>query len=176
MKNSKNILKSLWKFIIKIQMKGQVIPVSNEQYLELIEELDLHINNEIEELDKLDALAEKVTQENDGMPHASGTSDKVGNIAVKIVMKQHDINEIIDLLIDLRDEIIVQIKKLPIDEYDVLYKYYVVGMSLFDIADKRNKSDTWVKEKKKSGIRHIKINESDTYRKVLKILFQSDRK
>lgn len=150
--------------------------MTNEEYLELIEKLDLHISNELEELDKLDALAEKTTQENDGMPHAPGTSDKVGNISVKIVMKQQEINETIDLFIDLREEIINQIKKLHTDEYDVLYKYYVLNMSLFKIADKRNKSDTWVKDKKKSGIKHIKINETDTLKKVLKILSQSDRK
>ena len=142
----------------------------------MIEKLDLHIRNELEELDKLDALAEKVTQENDGMPHAPGTSDKVGNIAVKIVMKQQEINNTIDLFIDLRDEIINQIKKLHTDEYDVLYKYYVLNMNLADIAKTRKKSETWVKDNKKSGIKHLKINESDTYRKVLKILFQSDQK
>lgn len=144
--------------------------MSKEFYLELIEKLDLLITNELEELDKLNALALKVTQENDGMPHASGTSDKVGNVSVKIVMKQQEINNIIDLSIDLREEIIGQIRKLHKDEYDVLYKYYVLQMGIFDIADARKKSDRWVKDRKKEGIEHIEILESDTLKKILKLV------
>ena len=120
--------------------------MTKEFYLELIQKMDLLIVNEYEELEKLNSLAEKITQENDGMPHASGTSDKVGNTSVKIVMKQQEIAETISLCIDLRDEIIGQIKKLHKDEYDVLYKYYALDMGIFEIADVKIKSDSWVKK------------------------------
>ena len=144
--------------------------MTEEDYLELIQKLDLLISNELEELDRLNALAVKVTQENDGMPHAPGTSDKVGNAAVKITMKQQEINEIIDLSIDLREEIIGQIKKLHKDEYDVLYKYYVLDMSIFAIADARDKSDRWVKNIKRQGMQHIEIAKTETLEKVLNLL------
>ena len=144
--------------------------VTKEFYLELIGKLDLLITNEIEELDKLNALASKITQENDGMPHAPGTSDKVGNISVKIVMKKQEINDLIDLFIDLREEIKGQIRKLHKDEYDVLYKYYVLGMGIFNIADARNKSESWVKTIKKEGLKNIEINFTNTLKKILKLL------
>ena len=138
--------------------------------MELIEQLDLLITNELEELDKLNALAVKVTQENDGMPHASGTSNKVGNVSVKIVMKKQEINEMVDLFVDLKDEIKGQIRKLHKDEYDVLFKYYVLQMGIFKIAEVKKKSDTWVKNTKKRGIQNIEILQSDTLEKILKLV------
>lgn len=144
--------------------------MTKEFYLELIEQLDLLITNELEELDKLNALAVKVTQENDGMPHASGTSNKVGNVSVKIVMKKQEINEMVDLFVDLKDEIKGQIRKLHKDEYDVLFKYYVLQMGIFKIAEVKKKSDTWVKNTKKRGIQNIEILQSDTLEKILKLV------
>lgn len=150
--------------------------MTKEEYLELIQKLDLLILNELEELEKLNTLASKVTQANDGMPHAPGTSDKVGNGAIKIIEKQEEIDEIISLSIDLRKEIIGQIRKLHKDEYDVLYKYYVLEMSIFDIADIRKRSETWVKEMKRKGINNIEIQYTDTFFKIIKLVTKSDRK
>lgn len=152
--------------------------MNKEDYLDLINKLDIYISNEIEELEKLKVIAEKITQENNGMPHASGTSDKVGNFAVKIVMKRQEINDTIDLFFELREEIIAQIKKLRTDEYDVLYKYYVLNMSINNISEVKNKSISWVKEIKKNGIKYLKINNSHNLRialkKILSKVTQSD--
>lgn len=152
--------------------------MSKEDYLELIDKLDIYISNEVEELEKLKAIAEKITQDNDGMPHASGTSDKVGNFAVKIVMKRQEINDTIDLFFELREEIIAQIKKLRTDEYDVLYKYYVLNMSINRISEIKNRSISWVKEIKKNGIKYLKINNSTNLKiakkKILSKVTQSD--
>ena len=150
--------------------------MTKEEYLELIQKLDLLILNELEELEKLNTIAAKVTQANDGMPHAPGASDKVGNGAIKIIEKQKEIDEIISLSIDLRKEIIGQIRKLHKDEYDVLYKYYVLEMSIFDIADVRKKSETWVKEMKRKGINNIEIQYTDTFFKIIKLVTKSGRK
>ena len=140
--------------------------MTKEFYLGLVQKLDMMIENKIEELGVLRALGEKTTQENNGMPHAIGISDKVGNNTVKIVMKQQEIDETINLFVDLKDEIIKQLQKLHKDEYDVLYKAYVQGMHIFDIADSRNQSDTWIKILKKRGIKNLVILESDTFERV----------
>jgi hypothetical protein len=151
--------------------------LSKEEYLELIQKLDLLIGNEAEELEKLRAIAEKITQENDGMPHASGTSDKVGNLAVKIVMKQQELGETICLCVELRSEIVGEIGKLNTDEYDVLYKHYVLNMNIKKIAAIRRKSISWVKEIRRLGIEHIEIKQSDVLNKILqKSFFQNVQK
>lgn len=140
-----------------------------ETYLGLIKKLDVLINDELLEKENIFTLATKVTQTNDGMPHVSGTSDKVGNAATKLLMKQEEINHLIDLYVDLKNEIISQIRTLPADECDVLYRRYVLGEGLFDVAESRNQSVAWIQKLSWRGMYKMKVIESDTYKKVCKI-------
>ena len=145
--------------------------MNNEQYLSMIEKLNLLINNKILEKEELFTIATKTTQENDGMPHATGTSDKVGNGTVKILEKEAEIDRAIDLFYDLKTEIIGQIQKLPADEYDVLHKSFVQGMSLVDIADEKGRSLTMVKKIRRSGICNVKILWTSNLKEAEKLLF-----
>ena len=144
--------------------------MTKETYLELIKKLDVLINDELLERENIFTLSTKTTQELSDMPHASGTSDKVGNLAVKLAMKQQDINHCIDVYVDLKDEIISQIRTLPTEECDVLYRYYVLGQGLFDISDNMNYSVSWVKILKYRGTQKINIIDSATYRAARKLL------
>ena len=146
--------------------------MTSETYLGLIKKLDILIYNEQLDKENIFTLATKTTQENDGMPHAQVTSDKVGNLSTKLLMKEQEIDHIIDVFVDLREEIKGQIRKIPADECDVLYKYYVLNLGLFDIADDKQKSVDWIKKLKCRGISHIKINESETYKEACELLFQ----
>ena len=148
--------------------------MTKEHYLELIQKLDLLIDDEVHELEVLHTLGTKTTQENDGMPHAIGISDKVGNSAVKILMKQEEINHLIDVFVDLREEIRSQIKKLPVKEYRVVYDYYVKNIGLFDIADNMNMSVDWIKKLKNRGVSKIEVIESEAYTEACEILFSKN--
>lgn len=132
------------------------------------------INNKELEKQELFTLATKTTQENDGMPHAPGVSDKVGNLSAKILMKEQEIDHVIDTYVDLKDEIISQIEKLPADEYEVLYKFYVLDEGLFDIADSREQSVDWIKKLKWRGISHIKVIKSAVYIEACTLLFSEN--
>lgn len=145
--------------------------MKTETYLELIKKLDVLIKNEIAEKENIITLATKTTQENDGMPHAPGVSDKVGNLSVKLLMKEQEIDHIIDVFIDLKEEIKKQIRTLPADECDVLYKFYVLDKGLFEIAEGRNQSVAWIQKLKWRGISHIKVIQSETYKEVCALLF-----
>lgn len=144
--------------------------MTTDAYLRLIKKLDLLIRDTEGEKVVLRTLAEKVTQENDGMPHATGTSDKVGNIAVKLVMKEQELDYLIDLFVDLRSEIVDQLRTLPMNEYEVLYDFYVAGKRLFDIADEMCCSVDWIKKLKWRGLAKVKVIESETYKKVKKVV------
>ncbi len=145
--------------------------MSNEEYLGMIEKLNLLINNKILEKEELFTIATKTTQENDGMPHASGTSDKVGNGTVKILEKESEIDRVIDLFYDLKQEIIGQIQKLPADEYDVLHKSFVQGMSIATIAEEKGKHFDTIKSIRRKGIRNVRILESKNLKDARKMLF-----
>ena len=145
--------------------------MKTETYLELIKKLDILITDEQAEKENIVTLATKVTQTNDGMPHAPGISDKVGNMSVKLMMKEQEIDHIIDVFVDLKSEIIAQIRKLPTDECDVLYRYYVLDQGLFDIADEKNYSVSWIKTLKFRGMNKIEVLESEAFKAACSLLF-----
>lgn len=145
--------------------------MSNEEYLGMIEKLNLLITNKILEKEELFTIATKTTQENDGMPHATGTSDKVGNGTVKIVEKEMEIDRVIDLFYDLKQEIIGQIQKLPAEEYDVLHKSFVQGLALVAIAEEKRKHLDTIKSIRRRGIANIRILDSKNLREAQKMLF-----
>lgn len=145
--------------------------MSNEEYLGMIEKLNLLISNKILEKEELFTIATKTTQDNDGMPHATGTSDKVGNSTVKIVEKEAEIDRVIDLFYDLKQEIIGQIQKLPAEEYDVLHKSFVQGIALSTIAEEKNKHVDTIKSVRRKGIANVRILNSQNLREAQKMLF-----
>lgn len=82
-------------------------------------------------------VATSVTQVNDGMPHSSGVSDKVGNIVAKIIEAQKRTNEQIDRYIDIRNDVIWHIEMLPPKQYMVLHWLYVRK------REHREKNQSW---------------------------------
>ena len=142
-----------------------------ENYLGLVKKLNTLIENKELERQELMTLATKVTQTLSDMPKAPGTSDKVGNLSVKLVMKQQEMNHIIDVYVDLKNEIMMQIEKLPADEYDVLYRRYILNQSLFDIAEERNQSVAWIQKLAWRGMTKIKVMESESYNEACAKLF-----
>lgn len=141
-----------------------------EKYLELVRKLNVLINNELLEKENIATLATKTTQTLSDMPKAPGTSDKVGNLALKLLMKQIEIDNMIDVYVDLRCEIKEQIRTLQTDECDVLFKYYILNMGLFDIAEDRGQSVDWIKKLKWRGTNKIKVIESEAYKEACRYL------
>ncbi len=95
------------------------------KYLEQVKNADAMIDIKRDEERELWAIATSMTQANDGMPHAPGVSDKVGNISIKIMQAQERTNAQIDRYIDIRDDVIRHIEMLPPKQHAVLYWLYV---------------------------------------------------
>ncbi len=94
-------------------------------FLEQVKNADAMIDAKQAEERELWTLATSVTQVNDGMPHAPGVSDKVGNIVAKIIEAQKRTNEQIDRYIDIRNDVIRHIEMLPPKQRIVLHWLYV---------------------------------------------------
>lgn len=106
-------------------------------FLEQVKEADAQIDSKRADERELWAIATSLTQANDGMPHASGVSDKVGNIIHKIIEAQKRTNEQIDRYIDIRDEVIRHIDMLPPKQCLVLHWLYVRK------RERREKNQSW---------------------------------
>jgi len=103
--------------------------------LKEIERLDERIQMKIDELYSLKTMAHKTTQVNDGMPHASGVSDKVGNLVSRYIDLEDEINREIDEFVDKKNAIINRINMLHnVVHIRLLKKKYIEYKSLELIA------------------------------------------
>lgn len=107
-----------------------------QEYLLQVKLCDAHINNKLEELAHLKALATKITttlkQDN---VSGGGFGDKVGDVVARIVDMEREIDRAIDVYVDKKKEIKAVIEKVTDpDQLNVLLKCYILHESLEQIA------------------------------------------
>lgn len=107
-----------------------------QEYLLQVKLCDAHINNKLEELAQLKALATKVTStlKQDAVS-GGGFGDKVGDVVSRIIDMQNEINAAIDEYIDKKKEVkrIIEQVTNP-DQLNVLLKCYILHESLEQVA------------------------------------------
>ena len=115
-------------------------------YLNQIKEMDVKINNDIEELESLQALATKTTSALGGnRVQASGSQQKMADCVHKIVKLKEDINSEVDTYVEYKE----QVKKFIHEACDtdccrLLYLRYFRFETWEAIAKKMNYSRQWV--------------------------------
>lgn len=124
-------------------------------YLERIQKLDELIDAKILEKEDLLERATSLAPNMDGMPHAPGVSDKVGNAATRLADKAFEINLLTDQLIDYRDEALHLLERLPPLEYRVLHRFYVKYWTMDRIAQDVGKSERQCHRIKGNGLRRL---------------------
>lgn len=78
--------------------------IKAKDYLMQIKKMDAMINNNLRELEVLQALAEKTTAVLGGeRVQTSGSGDSMAEAAIKIVMLKQEINDEVDAYVDLRN-------------------------------------------------------------------------
>lgn len=106
------------------------------EYLKNVRKYEKFIADQEQQIEELRTMAEKITPGNsDGMPKGNSVSDKIGNITAKIVDTQNEMYETIEKYIDYKREVIINLRRLPSSQYDVLYKRFVEGKQYADIAN-----------------------------------------
>lgn len=118
--------------------------------------IDELINAKQAERDQLMTLATNITPNMDGIPHATGVSDKIGNAAVKLADMAREIDELVDQYLDIKQEIIKELEKLPNVEYLILHKYCIQGMTLSEIAEDMNYHRVTISNLKAQAIERLK--------------------
>lgn len=105
-------------------------------YLKKIELADVHINNKLEDLQKLRTMVTKITSAITPVcVSGSGSQDKLGDAVAKIIDLQDEINRKIDNYVDLKREISAVLEQIQDpDQVQVLYKRYFEYKSLEQIA------------------------------------------
>lgn len=92
-----------------------------KEYLGQAYRLDQRINSKLEQLESLNGLATKCTSTLTGMPkNPSPSTSMMADAVAKIVDLQAEINRDIDLLVDLKCEMVRVIKNVEHAEYQTL--------------------------------------------------------
>ena len=105
------------------------------EWLEGLKKLDELIDAKIAEKERVRALMVNTVGSLDGMPHAPGITDKVGNLTVKLIALEEELNALIDKYVDDKAEIVKAIEQLPDREYGVIHRYYIRRMTLEQAAE-----------------------------------------
>jgi hypothetical protein len=128
-----------------------------ERYLEQIRKSDARIDSKLVELYQLRCLATKVTSQLGSEPvQTSGVSDKVGNIAAKIVDLEAEINRLIDKFIDDKQERIKVIEQ--VDDallYTILHKHYVQYKKFVTIAEEEHYTEVHISNKHQEALEKV---------------------
>ena len=118
-----------------------------QEYLSQAYRLDQRIDAKIAQVASLNDLATKCNATIGGMPrNPNRGASTMADVVVKIVDLQHEINDDIDRLVDLKREIITVIKSVTNVEYQIiLEKRYLCFHTWEQIAVDMHYSGKWVK-------------------------------
>ena len=114
-------------------------------FLKQLEKLDTIINNKMIERTQWLEIALGVTAHSEGeRVQSSGSQQKMADAVDRCVDMEREIDDLIDRLIDLKRDVTSVIEQLPVAEYDVLHKLYIQHMTLYDVAEAKGKTYSWV--------------------------------
>ena len=107
-----------------------------KEFLQQIKLCDTHINNKLEELAHLKALAVKITTSMKAdVVSGSRSQDKTGDAVAKIIDLEREINQAIDVYVDKKKEVSAVIEQIEDPKQaDVLYKRYFLNEGWEQIA------------------------------------------
>lgn len=139
------------------------------KYLESVRKISNIIENKRQEYEDIFSIATQMNIKADGMPHATGTSDKVGSACVKLHMLSEQINQNIVLLANFKNEVITNIEKLSNVHYKILYSLYINGLTVGEYAGREKKKVNTVKKYRSEAVKSLAkmlSKESELYKIV----------
>ena len=128
-----------------------------EEYLNQARHLDTQINSKLSQIESLSALATKCTATSTDMPgNKNNETSKMEDTILKIITLQEEINSDIDVLVDLKKEIMTIIKKVENSEYRTLLENrYLSFLSWEKIAVEMKYSIQQVYRKRTEALKKI---------------------
>lgn len=118
-----------------------------KQYLSRARGIDRRIGVMLEERAQLWALATKMSSPLTGMPHGGSGADPLAHSVERIILLEHDIDDMIGSFVDIRDEITAAIAQVEDGRYRLLlHCRYILGLSWEDIGNRMHYDPRWVQQ------------------------------
>ena len=118
-----------------------------KDFLRQIRKIDKQIENKLADLARWRAVAMSTTGsygcETGVKVQSSPNQQKMESAIIKSIEIEQEINATIGQLYEERKKVISVIEQLDATEYDVVFKQYVLGHTLQEIADMKDRSYSW---------------------------------
>lgn len=138
--------------------------MTTKQYLNQIRRFDILIENKASEIEQLRAMATSITVATDSeRVQTSGDKDRVGRTVAKIIDKESELNELIDMYYDAKDLILDQLEELDTNYYQLLFYKYVNCYTVEVIAEKMYYSAQHIKRMTNNALRKFEEKFGETY-------------
>ena len=125
-------------------------------FLEQINKIDTMIANKLEEIEQWKTLAMSTTAPINGdRVQSSGSQQKMADATLRYLSIESDLKADIEKLKKVRRDIVEVIEQLPVEQYDVLHKIYIQGLTFKQIAEIYGKSKGGIGDIKKKAVRNV---------------------
>ncbi len=104
-----------------------------KEYLEQYRTLDAEIESKREQIERITAIATKVSPSSDGLSSSGDVSDRVGKAAAKLVDLQREIASDVERLVALKIEIRTQINSIHLPAYRYILEEHYFNFKSFDV-------------------------------------------
>ena len=129
-----------------------------EQWLLSIRDIDAMIGAKLGEKRQLREMASDIIGKPfDGMPftNTGQYSDKVLSAVMKSVECEEEIDRLVAMYMEQKNEILAVMEVLPEREYRVIHSYYILGNTWEQVAEEVGYCETQVWRLKKSALRRL---------------------
>ena len=127
-----------------------------KEYLLQIKKLDRLIQNKLIEKEQWQAIAEGASSSlSSDKVQSSGNPQRMADAISNYLDIEDEIRATIKTLVVTKKEILKTIEQLDTDEYDILHKIYLQGLSLYDVADIYDKSYNWATTTHGRALKHL---------------------
>jgi DNA-directed RNA polymerase specialized sigma24 family protein len=127
-----------------------------KEYLLQIKKLDRLIQNKLIEKEQWRAIAEGASSSlSSDKVQSSGNPQRMADAISNYLDIENEIKATIKTLVVTKKKILKTIEQLDTDEYDILHKIYLQGLSLYDVADIYDKSYNWATTTHGRALKHL---------------------
>ena len=116
-----------------------------KDFLQQVAKLDKLIENKLIEIQQLKALADNTTGNMTGdRVQTTRNPNRIPDAICRYIDIEQEIKGHVDEYIRAKQRVISVIEQLSPTEYDILHKIYVQGLTMYDVADKYDRTYSWV--------------------------------
>lgn len=127
-----------------------------KDFLQRVGKIDRLILNKTDEIERWRTMAESTTAPISGdRVQSSSDQQKMANAVINMVTIEDELTAEIDQLKQARRDVIAVIEKLNANQYDIMHKIYIQGMTFQQVADLKGRTRGAISNMHRKAIKNV---------------------